>query len=66
MAEPSEWATLLHAAVKAMAVDDPDLAFTSSLLAYALKHGDLTDRQAKYGNRVLDRVRSGAGSVNAV
>lgn len=39
-----------------MAVDDPDLGFAASLLSYSIKHGGLTEKQAKYGNRLLGRL----------
>lgn len=51
------WPEILHEAVRAMATDDRDLGFMSSLLASALKYDGLTDRQAKYANRILDRMR---------
>ena len=58
------WAPRLHRAVSTAPIDHPDLGFLASLLAHALKHGELTDRQALYAERALqkqaEQVRDGA------
>ncbi|AHE55894.1 hypothetical protein [Sphingomonas sanxanigenens] len=36
--------------------DDPDLGFTASLLAHALKYEGLSDKQARYADRIVDRL----------
>jgi hypothetical protein len=44
-----------------MPTDHADLGFLASLLAFALKHGDLTPRQARYAERALDRSAQAGG-----
>ena len=53
----NEWTHLLHWCVQVMDVDDPDLAFTASILSQAISQGGLTEKQAKYGQRINDRLR---------
>ena len=40
-----------------MDIDDPDLGFTASILSHALKFGGLSEKQARYGQRIYDRLR---------
>ena len=50
------WIDVLHWSVRVMNVDDPDLAFVSSLLSYSIKNNGLTDKQVKYADRTLIRL----------
>lgn len=54
--DSNRWADVLHWCVQVMDVGDPDLAFTASILSHALTYDGLTDRQAKYGQRIYDRL----------
>jgi hypothetical protein len=38
--------------------DHPDLAFVASLLSRAIERPGLTDRQAYYATRIVDRLRA--------
>lgn len=57
-ADGTPWAAELHQAIKAIALDHPDLGFLASLLSHALKHGGLTEKQATYAERALGRLGS--------
>ena len=50
------WVDVLRWLVAVMDMDDPDLAFTSSLLSHCLNHGGLTDKQAKYARKIIARL----------
>ena len=52
-----KWADHLRWCVAVMDGDDADLGFAASLLSHALK-GGLTEKQARYAQRVIDRVRA--------
>ncbi len=52
-----DWVERLHWTVCAMDGDDRDLGFIASLLAYAFKYGDLSERQQRYAIKIVDRVR---------
>ena len=55
-AEGGPWYAALHWCVSVMDVDDPDLGFTASLLSHAVQHDGLTARQAKYGQKIWQRL----------
>lgn len=56
--DPS-WTAQLHWAVRSIPTADKDLGFLASLLSHALKNGGLSDKQARYAERALDRIRTG-------
>lgn len=55
-AEFGTWAEALHWAVGVVPLGHSDLSFLASLLHQALDRPGLTDRQAKWARRILDRV----------
>jgi hypothetical protein len=52
------WADVLHWCVCVMDIDDPDLAFTASLLSQAIKYDGISAKQGQYGQRIFDRLRT--------
>jgi hypothetical protein len=52
----SRWIDLLKWIVTVMDADDPDLSFVASLLHHAIDRPGLTDRQAKYAEKIRARI----------
>lgn len=52
------WPEALHWCVRVMETSDTDLPFMASLLSQAAKNGSLSEKQAKYGQRIYDRLRT--------
>lgn len=52
------WADALRWIVAVMDADDPDLGFIASLLNHCLNHGGLTERQAKYAEKIKTRIEA--------
>ena len=51
------WVDQLRWCIAVMPSDDEDLDFAASLLSYAAR-GGLSDKQAKHGRRLIERVRA--------
>lgn len=50
------WACHLRWCIAVMDDDDDDMGFVASLLAHTCKSGGLTHKQARYAQRILDRI----------
>jgi len=50
------WVDVLHWCVRVMDVDDPDLGFAASILSHAIKFDGLSEKQARYAQRIFDRL----------
>lgn len=50
------WPEALHWCVRVMETTDSDLPFMASLLSQAAKNGSLSEKQAKYGQKIYDRI----------
>lgn len=61
----ASWAAQLHWAVRSIPTDDKGLGFLASLLSHALKYGGLSDKQARYANRALERIRTGTDAQSS-
>lgn len=53
-----DWVDHLRWCVAVMDADDDDLGFAASLLSYAVSKGGLTSKQARHGNRLLERIHA--------
>lgn len=54
--ESTQWTDVLHWCVRVMDIDDPDLGFAASILSHAIKFGGLSEKQARYAQRIFDRL----------
>lgn len=53
-----QWVCLLRWCIAVMDATDRDIGFAASLLYYASDKGGLTEKQAKHGQRLIDRVHA--------
>lgn len=54
----NQWVDHLRWTLAVMNADDDDMAFAASLLSHCRERGGLTEKQAKYAKRMVDRVRA--------
>lgn len=52
----AQWVEQLRWCMAVMDSDPDELGFVAGLISYAIKQGGLTEKQAKYAQRLLDRV----------
>jgi hypothetical protein len=53
-----QWVIILHWCIRVMEPGDPDIEFTASILSYCHKFDGLTEKQAKYATRILERLKA--------